>query len=160
MLIRVVADPREDAQVRVAGVVDEARGAREVLAVDLERGPAKPRVVAGGGGEFVKREEIDVLMLRDGGGCAALVGFVGRDDLADILVDELPALDGEAAVDAWRWWLASRISKSKFSIWDKRKYSPQPRPSVVRNKSRGILRPRSTTRLRQSALHPQPLWHS
>lgn len=99
MLVRIIADASEDAQVRVARVIDEASGAREVLAVDLERGAAQPRVVAGGGGELVQSEEVDVFVLRDGGGCTAAVGFAGRDDLADVFVDELPALDGEATVN-------------------------------------------------------------
>jgi hypothetical protein len=56
VLIRIIADAREDSQVRLARVVDEARWPGEVLAVDLERRAAEPSVVAGDVCEFVQRE--------------------------------------------------------------------------------------------------------
>jgi hypothetical protein len=101
VLVGVVAHAREDAQVGVAAVVDEARGAAEVLAVDLERGAAEAGVVAVGVGELVQREQVDVLLLHDLGGAAATLGFLRRDDLAHVLVDELAALDRATAVDTW-----------------------------------------------------------
>jgi hypothetical protein len=66
VLVSVVANAGEDAQIRVAGVVDKARGAAEVLAVDFERGSAQSRIIAGWVGELVQREEVDFLVLGDG----------------------------------------------------------------------------------------------
>jgi len=93
VLVGVVPDPGEDAQVGIAAVVDEARRAREVLAVDLEGGAAEPHVVALRVGELVQREQVDVLVLGDLGRVAAPVGFLGGDDLSNVLVDELSTLD-------------------------------------------------------------------
>lgn len=53
VLVGVVANAGEDAEVGVAAVVDEACRAREVLAVDLEGRATQARVIAVGIGELV-----------------------------------------------------------------------------------------------------------
>lgn len=100
MLVGVVAHARKDAQVGLARVVDEARRAREELAVDLERRALEARVQRLRVGELVEGEEVDVLALGDGGGGAAAVGFGGGDDFAEVAVDELALFDGYLGSDS------------------------------------------------------------
>lgn len=87
ILIDVVPHARIDPQVRVAGVVDEARGARHELAVDDVGRLAEARVKGGGVVELVEVEEVDVLFV--GGDFAAGGGFAGGYYLADVAVYEL-----------------------------------------------------------------------
>lgn len=101
VLVGVVAHARKDAQVGVARVVDEARRARQELAVDFQRGAPEARVQGLRVGELVEGEEVDVLALGDGGGGAAAVGLGRGDDFAVVAVDELALFDGRLGVDSW-----------------------------------------------------------
>ncbi|KAK1246083.1 hypothetical protein MKX07_005152 [Trichoderma sp. CBMAI-0711] len=101
VLVGMVADARKDAQVGLARVVDEARRARQELAVDLERRAPEARVQRVRVGELVEGEEVDVLALGDGGGGAPAVGLGRGDDFAVVAVDELALFDGRLGVDSW-----------------------------------------------------------
>lgn len=101
VLVGRVADARVDARVGVAGMVDEARGARHELAVDDERAAAQARVERGPVVELVEVEEVDVFLLGEGRDSAAVVGLCGGDDLADVAVDELAFCDVDSGPDAW-----------------------------------------------------------
>jgi len=93
MLINMIADSGEDAEIGVAGMVDEARGTSHVFAIDFVWRPRKAIVIALWVGEFVEGEEIDVFALRDTRIFSASVSFVGGYDLADVAVDELSLSD-------------------------------------------------------------------
>ena len=91
VLVRMISHSCKNAHVGLAGVVDEAGGARHEFAVNLEGIPSEPVIEGIFVGKFIEREKVDVFPSGLG---APAIRLRRRDDFAKIAINKLTLLDG------------------------------------------------------------------